>query len=354
MTFDCLVAGSQLRFDGIWQRPHHLLSRLAGSVPVLYVEEPFLAREDADPITTSGRVDVLRPMRRGVGTYGLPQIDDATVAAVRSWTNGRRPLVWLSTPMMDSLAAAFPDSDVVFDRMDDLASFARAPGGLREREEALFERARAIFAGGRSLFERCRAHGGKARLYPSGVDVAFFAQTPHVRQHPLFDRLERPVCGYVGAIDERIDFDVLRVLAEREVDVVLVGPVLKLESVSLPRLANVHFTGQLPYEALPSMLAGFDVALLPFARNEATANISPTKTPEYLAAEKPVVSTAIPDVVATYAGIVDVAYDSHEFAEMCVASIVPDPARVRRGVAAAREMDWDAIVARMWRDLEGE
>jgi glycosyltransferase involved in cell wall biosynthesis len=351
MTFDCIVAGSQLRFDGVWQRPHHLLARLARLVPVLYVEEPFLARDDGDRIVTASGVDVLRPMRRAAPVV---EIDAGTVAAVRAWVDGRRPLVWLSTPMMDALADTFPQSDVVFDRMDDLASFARAPAGLREREDDLLERASLVFAGGRTLFERCRPFGDKARLYPSGVDFERFARTPDVRPHAIYAHLERPVCGYVGVIDERIDFGVVRAVAERALEVVLVGPVMKLEGVALPRRENVHFTGQMPYDDLPSLLAGFDVALMPFALGEATASISPTKTPEYLAAGKPVVTTAVPDVVASYAEIVYVADDPESFADCCVAALEPDADRRERGREAARTMDWDAIVARMWRDLGRE
>jgi UDP-galactopyranose mutase len=350
MTFDCVVAGSHLRFDGVRQRPHHILTRLARSVPVLYIEEPFLAREDNDRIVP-GAVSVLRPLRCASSAVAA---DASCVDAVRAWVGMRRPLVWLTTPMMDALADAFPESDVVFDRMDDLASFAQAPAGLREREAALFEGARLIFAGGRTLFERCRPYGTKVRLYPSGVEFARFAQTAQARPHALYDRLERPVCGYSGVIDERIDFEALAALAQREVEIVLVGPVTKLEGVALPRWANVHFTGQMPYAQLPSLLAGFDVALMPFARNAATASISPTKTPEYLAAGKPVVSTPIADVVATYEGIVRVASEPEEFARACLVALTPDPERRQRGVDLVRPMDWDAIVARMWNDLERE
>jgi glycosyltransferase involved in cell wall biosynthesis len=351
MKFDCVVAGSQLRFDGVRQRPHHILTRIARSVPVLYVEEPFLAREDSDRIVPEGPVSVLRPLRSDGSAATL---DATTTGAVRAWAGARRPLVWLTTPMLAELADAFPNADVVFDCMDDLASFAQAPAGLREREVALFERARLIFAGGRSLFERCRAYGSKVRLFPSGVEFARFAEAANLRPHPLYDHLDRAVCGYAGAIDERIDWDVLRALSEREVEVVLVGPVLKLEGVALPRRTNVHFTGQMPYDDLPSLLAGFDVALMPFARNAATASISPTKTPEYLAAGKPVVSTPIADVVAAYAGIVTIARDPEEFARACLAALAPDPERRERGLDLVRAMDWDAIVARMWNDLESE
>jgi len=351
MKFDCIVVGSHLRFDGVWQRPHHLAVRLAERVPVLFVEEPWLARSDSDAIETHGAIAVLRPKRSDPSAV---EIDDATVAAVRAWVAGRHVLVWLETPMMDRLANAFAAEPVVYDCMDDLGSFARAPVSLRAREALLLERARLVFTGGRSLFERCRSYGPKVRLFASGVEFARFASARTAAPHPLFAHLGRPVCGYAGVIDERIDWALLAALAERAVELVLVGPVMKIEGTPLPRRPNVHFTGQLPYGELPSLLAGFDVALMPFAHNAATATISPTKTPEYLAAGKPVVSTRIADVVAGYEGIVWFADAPEDFADACLAAALGDPERARRGMELARTADWDAIAARMWRDLEGE
>jgi glycosyltransferase involved in cell wall biosynthesis len=256
--------------------------------------------------------------------------------------------------MMDRLAAAFDWDAVVYDCMDDLASFARAPAGLREREILLLERSRLVFAGGRSLFERCRAYGPKVRLFASGVEFARFANVRTIAPHPLFANLGHPVCGYAGVIDERIDMSLVATLATGAVEVVLVGPVMKIDGGILPRRPNVHFTGQVPYDELPAQLAGFDVALMPFAHNAATACISPTKTLEYLAARKPVVSTRIADVVADYDGIVWFADGQTEFADACLAAAIPDPERARRGLELARAADWDTIAGRMWSDLERE
>jgi glycosyltransferase involved in cell wall biosynthesis len=351
MLFDCIVAGSHLRFDGVRQRPHHILSRLAQRVPVLVVEEPFLSRSDGDGIELQDRLAVLRPRRTNVAA---PMCDAGTVDAVRAWVAGRRPLIWLYTPLAEPLAEAFPDAPVVYDRMDDLAAFAMAPAGLAEREQRLLERAACVFAGGRSLYERVRGHGPKVGLFPSGVEVEHFARARSVAPHPLFAQLEQPVCGYAGVIDERIDFATLAALAEGPVEVVMVGPVLKLEHVTLPRATNVHFTGQVHYDALPEFLAGFDVALLPFARNASTASISPTKTPEYLAAGLPVVSTPIDDVLAGYAETVAFGESPQAFAAACMDALAPDAARRERGIARAADASWDTIVARMWTALEGE
>lgn len=351
MTFDCIVVGSHLRFDGVYQRPQHIVTRLGAHVPVLFVEEPFVAGDDRNEIRAVGGVSVLRPKRR---IPCDPPIDRSTIEAVAAWVDGRRPLVWLYTPMMLELAEAFAAAPLVFDCMDELSAFAFAPPALLEREAALLERADAIFTGGRSLFERRRALGERVKLYPSGVEFEHFASARSIGPHPLLAALTKPICGYVGVVDERIDLASLEALAERDCNVVLVGPIVKIDPAVLPRRTNVHFTGQLPYALLPTILAGFDVALMPFARNAATANISPTKTPEYLAAGLPVVSTPIADVVASYGDVVTIAADPAAFADAALAAAVPDPARIAAGSARARAVGWDAIVARMWADLRRE
>lgn len=352
MRFDCIVAGSQLRYDGVWQRPHHLLTRLAERVPVLFVEEPFIGARDSNEITVHGGLSVLRPVR---ATAGDARIDASALAAARAWAGARRPLVWLYTPMMNELADAFAQAPVVYDCMDELAAFAFAPPEMQQREAALMERAARIFAGGRSLFAKRRALGEKVFLYPSAVEYEHFAQAPGLPPHELLVHLRPPICGYIGAIDERIDFEAIGALAERDVQVVLVGPVLKIDSALLPRRANVHFTGQMEYAALPRLLAGFDVALMPFAMNDATVFISPTKTLEYLAAGKPVVSTPIEDVIASYGDVVSIAAGSQAFADACLAAAArPDAARRLEGSERARAWSWEQLVSRMWRDLERE
>ena len=330
MDFDCIVVASHLRYDGVWQRPHHLVSRFARRTPVLFVEEPFLAQRDADTIERAGEIDVLRPLRT---SRNAAMLDAATRSVVRRWVSERRPLLWLYTPQALPLASEFPLAPLVADRMDDLAAFAFAAPGLTEREVRLLESARLVFAGGRSLYESARRFGPKVRLYPSGVDFEHFARAEHIAPHPIFANLPGPVCGYAGVIDERFDFPAIEALAEQTVDVVLVGPVMKIDPAVLPRRPNVHFTGQVDYGELPSLYAGFDVALLPFARNAATASISPTKTPEYLAARRAVVSTPIADVVAEYGDVVTIASDPEAFARACTAALVPDSVRIERGVA---------------------
>jgi glycosyltransferase involved in cell wall biosynthesis len=346
---EALIAASHLRFDGVWQRPQQLLSRFAERVPVLFVEEPFSAGEDRNATFERGAIRVLRPFRREPGEARL---DAATIEGARRWLGSRRAALWLSTPMMLELASAFPGAPLIFDCMDDLASFDFAPPGMREREGELLERAGLIFTGGRSLYERRRSGGERVKLYPSGVEFERFAAARSVEPHPLFAALEGPVFGYSGVIDERLDLEIVRELAAHECQLVFVGPVVKIDPAILPRAPNVHFTGQVRYEMLPRFLAGFDVALLPFARNAATANISPTKTPEYLAAGLPVVSAPIADVVADWGDIVDVAGTPQDFVAACFAALASDPARRERGYERSRRMAWDGIAAAMWDDVQ--
>jgi UDP-galactopyranose mutase len=351
MDFDCIVAGSHLRFDGPRRRPRHVLTRLAKRVPVLYVEEPFFGAEEHDRLIEEEGLTVLRPVRRSLEATRL---DGRTLAVVRDWVGERRPLVWLYAPMMFALADTFPEAPLAYDCMEELSALAYVPLELKSREKNLLERADPVFAGGRSLYDSRRELGSKVKLYPSGVEFEHFAPAATMPPHPLVVHLARPVYGCFGMIDDRVDFDLIRSLAERAASVVLAGPVMKIDPAMLPRRANVHFTGQVAYADLPSYLAGFDVALLPYALNPSTASLSPAKTPEYLAGGKPVVATPIPDVVADWGDLVTIAETPEAFADACTAAARhPDSARGATGVERARAAGWDAIVASMWADLTG-
>lgn len=345
------VAGLHLRWDGVWQRPHHLLTRLARRLPVIVVEEPFAGEHDRDEITRDGGVTIIRPIRRR--GWSLPLVDADAIGTARALVgDGAEPVgVWLYTPMMLELADAFAASPLVFDCMDDLAAFDGAPDGVAERDRRLVARADVVFAGGFSLYERRKSAGPKVRCYPSGVEFERFAAD--VAPHPLPAELPSPVFGYVGVIDERIDIDLVVALADAfpHGHVLLVGPVVKIDPAVLPRRPNIHFTGIVPYASLPSFMNAVDVAIMPFARNRATENISPTKTLEYFAARRPVLSTPIADVVREYAGIALIAEGRAAFVAAARDALRPDPPRIERGEAAARAQNWDVIADRMWQDV---
>ena len=348
MEFQCIVVASHLRYDGVRQRPQHIVSRLARRIPVLFVEEPFAAPSDENESGAYDGLTVLRPRRRAPNG-----VDESMQRSVAAWIDDRRALFWMYSPMMASLADVLPGAPLVYDCMDDLAAFAFAPSAMRDREAALLARADVVFAGGRSLYDARRALAANVRLEPSGVEFERFAPASPIEIHPLFTHLARPLCAYVGVIDERIDLAIVERVADRVPSLALVGPVVKIEPHVLPRRPNVHCTGQMPYADLPSILAGADVAIMPFARNAATERISPTKTLEYLAAGKPVVSTPIADVVADFADVVTFAERPDAFADACL-EIAANAPRAERGVARARDHSWDAIVERMWAALERE
>nr|MDQ3757312.1 glycosyltransferase [Actinomycetota bacterium] len=308
MSWSDLVVLSHLRWPFVWQRPHHLISRLSTGQPTWYVEEPIvtgvsepvLRMQDHGTITQVW-LEVPGPARHvdfndpAAASYG------AELRKLLGWLPRRA--AWLYTPLAIDVARTLEPSWLVYDVMDDLASFKDAPPVLRTSQDEALAEADVVFAGGRSLHRGVLDRRPDAHLFPSGVELEHFLGARAKRR-----RKARPVAGYVGVVDERVDLDLLAGLAEKldeqGWDVEVVGPVVKIDPASLPEAPNLHYLGSREYRELPEVLAGFDVALMPFALNEATRSISPTKTLEYLAAGLPVVSTRVPDVVADFPGIV--------------------------------------------------
>ena len=254
-------------------------------------------------------------------------------------------LAWLYTPMALDLALATGPRGVVYDVMDDLASFAGAPPALRQRQDAALSAAAVVFTGGRSLQRSIASRRPDAHCFPSGVEVEHYAPARAWRRPR-----PRPVAGYVGVVDERLDPALLGELAAclPDWDLEVVGPVLKIDEASLPTAPNLRYPGPCAYADLPRVMAGFDVALMPFASNEATRSISPTKTLEYLAAGLPVVSTKVPDVVTDFGHVVRLADDAEAFAAACREALAEDgEARQRTVAPLLHRARWDAIALRM-------
>jgi glycosyltransferase involved in cell wall biosynthesis len=351
-SIDVVVVGLHLRWHGVWQRPNHLLSRVARHADVIVLEEPVAAERDDDTMERSDGLTVVTPRRTVPGSDAL---DERSLSTVRALAADRRALVWLYTPMMLALADAFPGAPLVFDKMDELAKFAHADPRIVPREAELLRRADVVFTGGRSLFRGVEGRTRNARCYPSGVDVAHFARALRVPPHPdLAPFRGGPVYAYAGVIDERVDLGLVDALAAAYPDatVAMIGPVAKIDESTLPRRANIAYLGKRDYDELPSLLAGVDVALMPFALNEHTRNISPTKTLEYFAAGRPVVSTAVADVVADHGDVVYVARDRAEFVALVRRARERDESRARRAADKANAATWDAIAAAMRADLE--
>ncbi|HET9954038.1 MAG TPA: glycosyltransferase, partial [Polyangiaceae bacterium] len=211
--------------------------------------------------------------------------------------------LWYYTPMALPLTQGLTPRIVVYDCMDQLSAFKNAPPALTERERELFSLADVVFTGGQALYESKKHQHRNVHAFPSSVDVAHFAKARVPQTEPADQAsIPGPRLGFFGVVDERMDLELLAGVAAAQPDwhLVILGPVVKIDPAELPRAANIHYLGGKDYSQLPSYIAGWDVALLPFARNESTEFISPTKTPEYLAAGKPVVSTTIRDVVRPY------------------------------------------------------
>jgi UDP-galactopyranose mutase len=301
-----LVCFSHLRWDFVYQRPNHLMARAARDRRVYFVEEPRI-----EAVATP-RLECVRRQGLTVVSPVLSEgLDSATTeAALRHLMTGifrrdriARPTLWYYTPMALPWSRHLPFSGAIYDSMDYLAGFRGAPAGLLDLEAELLERVDAVFCGGASLHERMRRRRQNSYCLPSSVDVDHFSSARVSRRDPDDQQpIARPRIGYAGVIDERIDLGLIDAVALARPDwqIVLLGPTVKIDPVDVPSHTNIHRLGLKPYAELPSYLAGWDVGWMPFARNESTRYISPTKTPEYLAAGLSVVSTSITDVVEPY------------------------------------------------------
>ena len=326
-----LIVFSHLRWNFVHQRPQQLLSRLARHFDVLFIEEP---QRDAGPVriersSPCDNVEVLKPYTTidAVGFHDdqLPLLEPLIADHLRE-QGITDYLVWFCTPMALPLLADLSPRAVIYDCMDELSACKDAPRQLRQREAALLKTAQLVLAGGPSLFEAKKDLHPNVLCLPNAVDAQHFS--PHVaaskiglmlNAEQIQGRIPGPRLGFFGAIDERLDIELLAAVADAQPDwqVVMVGPVMKTAEASLPRRPNIHWLGQQPYRLLPRLVADWDVCLLPFALNESTRFINPTMTLEYMAAEKPVVSTAVHDVVAMYGDVLRIARDTDSFVEAC-------------------------------------
>ena len=316
-----LLCLSHLRWGFVLQRPQHLLTRAARQYQVVFFEEPLPMPDRAG----APRLDVRRsPEDVLVATPMLPDGLDAaaTDTAQRELLGGLLAalaapvaVAWFYTPMALVFAGHLRPAATVYDCMDELSAFDGASPRLALLERRLLRQADLVFTGGRSLHEAKRNLHPRVHLFPSSVDAAHFRAArsgPDPAGEPADQAdLPRPRIGYFGVIDERLDCGLLDALAAARPDwqLVMVGPTAKVDPASLPRRPNLHWLGMKRYAELPAYLAGWDAGLMPFALNEATRFISPTKTPEFLAAGVPLVSTPVADVAADWGrdGLVEIA-----------------------------------------------
>jgi UDP-galactopyranose mutase len=360
-----IVCFSHLPWNLVFQRPQHILTRMTGSFDVIYWEEPR-----CEPGLATGRLErtaLADGLMRVVPV--LPEgLDDVGREAALGWllhgllAARSGPLVfWYYTPMMLGFSAAADPDMVVYDCMDELANFAFAPADIAVREAALMERADIVLCGGRSLYEARAGRHDNIHCVPSGVDIAHFARGADGLPDPADQAsIPHPRLGFYGVIDERMDLALLAEAAQARPDwaFVMIGPVVKIAEEDLPRAANIHWLGRKDYADLPAYAARWDAALMPFAINASTAFISPTKTPEYMAAGLPVVSTPVRDVVDGYGAIasIRIAADAAGFvaaaAELLGAS--EETRAAWRGEArdCLADKSWDGIADRIQHMLQ--
>lgn len=365
---ELLICLSHLRWDFVFQRPQHLLTRAARTREVVFFEEPT-----ASPGTAAPRLD-LRGAEEGV-TIATPQLPtgldpQAAIAAQRLLLRdlmaarnaaSRRTIGWFYTPMALEFADRARFDLVVYDCMDELSLFRGAPPRLVELEKRLLGRADLVFTGGRSLHEAKRDRHPAVHCFPSSIDTAHFraARRRTSGEAPGQAGIPHPRIGFFGVIDERMDLGLVDAIAAARPDwsLVMVGPVVKIDPAGLPGRPNIHWLGGRRYEELPAVLGGWDAGFMPFALNESTRFISPTKTPEFLAAGLPVVSTPITDVVRDWGpqgtGLVAIADDAPGFVQAIETMLSGHDieawrARVDRALAVQSwDLTWNAMAALM-------
>ena len=349
-----VVCLSHLRWDFVFQRPQHLLSRFSGLHRVFYIEEPVY--DSASPWIDISEAD------QGVKVvrFHLPQglddyrpLQERLLAQLFRWYAIEDFILWYYTPMALTFTSHLRPLAVVYDCMDELSAFKGASAALPEYEASLLKKADLVFAGGRSLYEARRQRYPGIHLFPSSVDVHHFAKAREQQPDPPDQAgIPHPRLGFFGVLDERFNSELIEAVALARPDwhIVLLGPVAKIDPETLPRLANIHYLGKKSYGELPAYISDWDVALLPFALNESTRFISPTKVPEYLAAGKRVVSTPIHDVVRSYGdrGLVQIAGDAEEFVQAIGQALAPqDGDWLERVDQVLASMSWE----RTWQSM---
>jgi UDP-galactopyranose mutase len=332
-TPEDLVCLSHLRWGFVYQRPQHLLSRFSKQQRVFFVEEPV-------PASGVPRMEIIRCPESGVNIC-VPQMPEGLSRAsqdtiLKLLLNNLLTeqqitdyLLWYYTPMALSFSTHLQPRLTVFDCMDELSAFKDAPQEMKDREAELMRLADLVFTGGQSLFEAKVGRHSDLHVFPSSIEFGHFAQArTHSAEPEDQARIAHPRIGFCGVIDERMDLELLDGMATLRPDYqfIMIGPVVKIDPSSLPKHPNIHYLGGKSYKELPSYMAGWDAAMLPFAHNDSTRFISPTKTPEYLAAGKPVVSTSITDVVRPYGiqKMVRIADTAEEFVDAIDLALTED------------------------------
>jgi glycosyltransferase involved in cell wall biosynthesis len=365
-----LIVHCHLCWDWVWQRPQQFLSRLSRSHKILFVETVGPDTQLAAPLARIRtaedfpNITILRLQfpewrwRDGAHVDGERQRLVKEFLASPQGRNFNEPVQWFYDPMaVTAFAGQLGEIATVYDCMDELSKFKGAPPPIKLRELELLALADVVFAGGHKMFESKSRHNDNCHFYGCGVDIAHFGKAREAATEIPEDvkSLRKPVLGYFGVVDERMDYDLVAKLADAnpEWSVVIVGPATKVDPNTIPKRSNLHWLGGRSYAELPAYCKAFDVCLMPFAMNESTEYINPTKALEYMATARPIVSSAVPDVVRNFGSVVKVAKDHNEFIALCREAVAqPDSALVKAGLKMASENSWDSIVAKLEEHIE--
>ncbi|HVF10856.1 MAG TPA: family 1 glycosylhydrolase [Abditibacteriaceae bacterium] len=364
-----IIVHSHLGWDWVWQRPQQFLSRLSHNHRILFVE-----LHATDEVETP--CNIIRPVPQYPHIIVLKMQIPASRFSDGAWVDRARfdllqealqgplarkfesPVQWFYDPMaVTAFGGKMKEIATVYDCMDELSQFKGAPPELVQRERTLLARADVVFAGGRKIHESKSRYHSNCHFYGCGVDVEHFskARLAETVVPGDLDFIDRPILGYFGVVDERLDYELIAKLADANPDwsIAMVGPVTKVDPNALPRRANLYWLGGREYSQLPAYAKGFDVCLMPFALNEATEYINPTKSLEYMAAARPIVSSAIADVKSNFSSVVKIAASHEAFIELCRVAITrPDQVAIERGLHMASNNTWEAIVARLESHIE--
>ena len=351
---------SQLRWNFVYQRPQHIIRRMSKGYRTFYFEEPEdienyqineMKEANYHHYVSEEGVNVIVPLVSNEERGNIPLLEKI-IKQVHQDFSIEPDIFWYYTPMAMAYTSFFNPKITIYDCMDQLAAFKNAPQNLISLEQELFRRADLVFTGGRRLYEEKKKHHPLVHCFPSSIEREHFEKAKTQLSNPEDQQaIPRPIAGFYGVIDERFDIELLRELSSLlpNWSLVIVGPTAKIDPENLPKAENIHYLGMKKYAELPHYLANWDAAIMPFALNESTEFISPTKTPEFLAAGKKVVSTAVHDVVHPYEelGLVSIGRSSQEFAEHVKNSQETDLQWAEAVDAYLKDFSWDDTTQQM-------
>jgi UDP-galactopyranose mutase len=354
-----LICFSHLRWNFVYQRPQHLLSRFAKLKRVFYIEEPVFINENSQLNISCPRDNlwvVVPQLQNNLSEQEATLIQQTLLTDFLKSYIIENYAFWYYTPMALPISKHLKPELIVYDCMDELSTFKFAPPALKQLEKEMFDKADIVFTGGHNLYSAKKNQHHNIYPFPSSIDKEHFINARFKREDPVDQAsISNPRFGFYGVVDERFDLQLLSKTAELrpEWQFIIIGPVVKIDPESLPRLNNIHYLGSKTYKELPAYLGGWDIAIIPFLLNDSTQYISPTKTPEYLAGGRPVISTSIVDVVNPYAikGVVHIADNADDFIKAAESELSKSEADKKEWLKAVDELLADNSWDNTWQNM---